>query len=375
MLTKDTELTFQVAFSMLKGASYDVWLALQERGISLSDFFEADDMALRNAAGGDKMRLPDRYARDEAMVRARRELEFTSKHNIRPLWVEGDDYPWRMVNVANPPLVIYMLGQCNLNVEHVASVVGTRKLTPCGAEFTRRFIGDLAGYFPDLVVVSGLAYGTDAVAHQAALDAGVPTVGVLAHGLDMMYPASHRDLAKRMLAAGGGLISQYPSGTRIYRNNFLERNRIVATLSDATVVIESEIKGGAMSTARHAFEADRDVYAVPGRVSDPMSAGCNHLIRKQRASLLTAAADLIERTGWTPLGAHINPDQRSLFPELGGEPKVIYDYLRFEPEPRGADQIHLHTGLPMGRLLSLLADMEFDGVLIRHPGNRFSVAL
>ncbi|MDE6427708.1 MAG: DNA-protecting protein DprA, partial [Muribaculaceae bacterium] len=150
-------------------------------------------------------------------------------------------------------------------------------MTPYGAEMTRRLTADLAASFPDLLVVSGLAFGVDAVAHTTALEAGVRTVAVVAHGLDMIYPAQHRDLAKRIIKAGGAIISQYPSGTKPFRNNFLERNRIVAGMSDAIVVTESDLKGGAMSTARHAFEADRAVLAVPGRTTDQISAGCNNL--------------------------------------------------------------------------------------------------
>lgn len=213
------------------------------------------------------------------------------------------------------------------------------------------------------------------MAHSSAIESKVNTIAVVAHGLDTLYPAQHRDLARRIIASGGSIISQYPSGVQPFRANFLERNRIVAGLADATIIIESEIKGGAMSTARHAFEADREVLALPGRATDPISAGCNHLIRTQRASLITSAADLIELTGWQPLGLSIGTSQRSLFPELDGEANVIYEYLRQQPSPRLPDEIHHHTGIPVSRIIALLSDLEFDGVLLRHPGNRYAAIL
>ena len=210
---------------------------------------------------------------------------------------------------------------------------------------------------------------------SSAIESKVNTIAVVAHGLDTLYPAQHRDLARRIIASGGSIISQYPSGVQPFRANFLERNRIVAGLADATIIIESEIKGGAMSTARHAFEADREVLALPGRATDPISAGCNHLIRTQRASLISSAADLIELTGWQPLGLSIGTSQRSLFPELDGEANVIYEYLRQQPSPRLPDEIHHHTGIPVSRIIALLSDLEFDGVLLRHPGNRYAAIL
>ena len=369
----DPELILKVALSMTKGVTCDVVRQMPQAGVEPRDFFELSAPELSNAMGFAPGFSIDEHARDEAIFSARREMEFMQKHHIKALFLNDDDYPWRMSDIPHAPIVVFQLGDCDLNVEHPVSVVGTRRMTAYGMDFCRRLVADLAGYFSDLVVVSGLAYGTDATAHEAALNSGVKTIGVLAHGLNTIYPAAHRDLAKRIIKSGGALISEYPSGSAPYKQRFLERNRIVAAVSDAVVVVESEVRGGAMSTANHAFQNNRDVFALPGRISDPMSAGCNHLIRRDKAHLITCAADLIEISGWQPLGLNISPGMRSLFPELTGDGKAVYDYLRLESDARTLDSIHQYTRIPMSTLMGVLADLEFEGIVMRHPGNRFSV--
>lgn len=365
---------YKVALSFLKGATLDALHQIMDRGISLPDLFELPESTICAILDRPLPEPFDPYHRSQAMVLAEKEMRFVERHHIRVLFADEQDYPIRLAQIQSPPPVLYMLGKTTLNQPHPVSVVGTRMVSPYGADSTRRITRELAEYFPDLCVVSGLAYGVDCIAHTTALETKVTTLAVVAHGLDTIYPAQHRDLARRIIGAGGAILSQYPSGTRPFRSNFLERNRIVAGISDATIVMESELKGGAMSTARHAFEANRDVFALPGRASDSKSTGCNHLIRTQRAHLITTAADLIEVTGWQPLGIKVEARHRSLFPELDGDARLIYDYLRLEPEPRAIDLIHHHTSIPMSRLMALISDLEFDGVLIRHPGNRLSVA-
>lgn len=285
-----------------------------------------------------------------------------------------DDYPTRLYAVEDAPIFIYVLGAADLVSRHIISVVGTRKPTAYGIGFSGSLVKDLATYFPDLIVVSGLAFGIDAAAHRGALEAGVTTIGVVAHGLNMIYPAAHRDLARSIIQQGGALISEYPFDSQPYRQRFLERNRIVAGISDVTVVVESDIKGGAMSTANTAFSYSRDVMALPGRISDKLSSGCNHLIRKQKAHIITSPADLIELTGWQPLDLKIDTSQRNLFPELDGDTKIIYEALRFSQEPLTTDRLHMLTLIPMPQLMSILGEMEFDGIIIRHPGNRYSIS-
>ncbi len=324
-------------------------------------------LGLRPGHGFEHLKL------DEALFNARKEIDHMKAHHIRAAFLMDDDYPMRLSHIPDAPIVVYALGEADLDSRHVINVVGTRKPTPYGIDFTRQLVTDLAAYFPDLVVVSGLAYGIDAEAHRSAMDAGVATVAVVAHGLNMIYPAAHRDLARQIIKKGGALVTEYPFDTNPYRQRFLERNRIVAGLSDVTVVAESDVKGGAMSTANTAFSYSRDVMALPGRITDKLSSGCNYLIRKEKAHIITSAADLIELTGWQPLDLKVDTTQRNLFPELEGEAKLIYETLRYSRDPMPTDRLHSLTLIPVPKLMGILADMEFDGIVIHHPGNRYSV--
>lgn len=358
---------------MTKGVTLHVVERMLQCGVSLEDFFTFDNSRLCRALEMSTSMVIDRYSREQALYAARNEVEFMARHSIKGIFVGDKDYPYRMAQCSDAPILLYMLGNCNLNASHSISVVGTRKVTPYGAEMTARFVKELAASFPDICVVSGLAYGTDAKAHISALEASVPTVAVVAHGLNTIYPAAHRDLAKRIIQSGGALLSEYPSGTSAYRQHFLARNRIVAWMSDASLIIESEVKGGAMSTANYAFRENRDVFAIPGRASDPMSAGCNNLIRRNKAALATSAGDIIDALGWSPDVKSAVSAVGSLFPEVSGDEKVIHDILKQKDIPVSADDIHVLSGLPMPKLASLLAEMEFEGLILRHPGNRFSI--
>lgn len=371
----DSDLTYKVALAMTPGVTAQLVRMLPECGLSHEDFFLMNWAALRDALNinDSALRLDD-MLRQEALFKARAEIEFMERHHIHALFIEDDEYPWRLLDIANPPVVLYQLGECDLNGEHNISIVGTRKCTAYGAGFSRRIVEDLSVYFPDLCVVSGLAYGIDAVAHTEALARNVATVGVVAHGLNTIYPAAHRDLAKAIIGNGGAILSEYPSGTAPYRNNFLERNRIVAAMSPVTVVAESPARGGAMSTAHDAFSYSRDVVALPGRVGDEASEGCNLLIRKNKAHLVTSAADIIEITGWHPAGLNLGAKQRVLFPDLQGNEKLIYDAIRLEDNPQAIDAIHQRTRLPISAVMAALSEMEFNGIVNRHPGNRYGIA-
>lgn len=376
-MSDDTKLLeYKVALSLMKGVTTEYIRHLESCGVTPADYFILSDKELGEALNLRNFNNhTDRYHRDEALFMARKEVANMQKHHIRGLFLGDDDYPWRLEELPDAPVLLYLLGNADLNVEHPISIVGTRKCTATGVDFTRKLTSELAGYFSDLLVISGLAYGIDAAAHKAALENGLTTIAVVAHGLDIIYPAQHRELAKTIIRSGGGIISEYPFGTTPYRGRFLERNRIVAGLSDAVTVIESDVKGGAMSTASLAFNYNKDVFAMPGRISDIASSGCNHLIRRQKAHLLTSAADIIEVTDWTPLGLQINPGTRSLFPELDGDAKRIYDHLRFSSEPQATDTLHHTLHIPMPALMTLLGELEFDGVITKLPGNRYEPAL
>lgn len=374
LIMSDSELTYKVGLSMVKGSNRNLILRMEEFGISPKEFFTLDTPALSDSLGLSSGTRFEKMDRDEALFKARKEIELMERHHIRAYFILDSDYPVRLYQIENAPVILYQLGNTSLDSPHIINLVGTRKPTAYGISFCKTLVTDLSAYFSDLIVVSGLAYGIDAAAHTAALENSVNTVAVVAHGLNMIYPAQHRDLAKKIIASGGSIVTEYPFGSTPYRQRFLERNRIIAALSDVTIVAESDLRGGAMSTANSAFSFSREVAALPGRISDKLSSGCNKLIRKQKAHLITSAADLIEITGWQPLGMNVDVTQRNLFPELEGDTKLIYDTISFSADPMQADRIHHLTLLPMPKLMSLLGEMEFDGLIIRHPGNRFSIS-
>lgn len=358
---------------MLRNSTPKLWQHMEEVGLTLSDFFNESTRQLSESLGFDASGKFGDNERREALFAADKELEFMGHHHIRGVFMGDERYPWRLLDTEEPPMLLYVLGECDLNREHSVSVVGTRRPTAYGVETTRRLVKELSEYFPDLCVVSGLAYGIDVTAHMAALEAERETIAVVAHGLQMIYPAAHRDIAGRIVKSGGAIVSEYPSGSTPYRNRFLERNRIVACMSAALIVAESDLRGGAMSTAHDAFSYSRDVFAIPGRVGDDQSRGTNHLIRKHKAELLTCSADLIENLGWKPAGVRVESRQRNLFPELDGEQRQIYDILRMESDSMTLDRLHSQTGLPVAQLMAALSEMEFEGIVCRQPGNRFGV--
>lgn len=368
------ELLYKLTLGLTPGLTAVAATALIQKGLGLQHYLDYGISDLGDVYDRDVTGVTDKVARQEAFFKACKEMEFILRHKIKVHFVADESYPFMLREIADAPVALFQLGETDLNSSHMISVVGTRRVTPYGSSFCSRFIEETAGYFPDAVVISGLAYGVDCTAHQSAMQSGLITMGVVAHGLDTIYPAPHRDLARRIIKEGGSILSEYPSGTTPFQKRFLERNRIVAGLSELTVVIESPLRGGAMSTANSAFNYSREVMALPGRVGDEMSEGCNHLIRKEKAHLLTSASDVVELMGWKPAGIKVSPRQRRLFPELEGNCAIIYNTLRDQREPLSIDTLHALTRVRVPELMSTLTEMEFDGIIIRHPGNRYSVS-
>jgi DNA processing protein len=299
---------------------------------------------------------------------ADREAEYVTKNGIRTFFYLDGDYPFRLKQCDDSPVVCFFRGSCDLDAPKILSVVGTRNATPRGRELCDKLISSLAARHPDLVIISGLAYGIDIAAHKAALAAKLRTVAVLAHGFRTIYPALHASVARSMLSSGG-LLTDFMSETLPERNNFLKRNRIIAGLSDATLVIESGLKGGALVTADIANSYNRDVFAVPGRPDDQWSAGCNSLIRSNKAALTGSADDLEFFLGWESDKAK-PAIQRTLFAELDENEKMIFGLLSSEGE-NDIDTICRTTGLPVHKLSSMLLQMEFKGLVKCYPGNLY----
>lgn len=362
-----------LSLSMVPGMDAGMARHIQQCGISIAEFFSLPQRELDLRLGLKSNSFTDKMVRDEAIVKAEKEAAFMEKHGIVSIAISDDDYPFRLSDIDRAPLILFKFGNANLDAEKMLSIVGTRHATAYGARYVDSLVGDLSSYFPNLTIVSGLALGIDTVAHTAALNSGLPTIAVLAHGLNTIYPAQNRGLAKRIVESGGALISEYPFGVAPFKSRFLERNRIVATLTDAVIVAESADRGGAMSTAAVASSYSRELFALPGRLGDEMSAGCNRLIRSQKAIMAGSAADIISDLGWKPLGVASAPLQKDLFPELNGKTKTIFDCLRSSLDPMPLDVIREHTGIPVSELMSLLGEMEFDGLIQRLPGNRYII--
>lgn len=370
-----SENIYKLATVFLEGLTPEMVVAFSELGLDSETFFTLPDAELNMILGREVRGLDfGMYRREEALARAVKEEEFILRHDIKTLYIHDENYPQRLLEISSPPKMLFVLGDTGFTTNHMISIVGTRRCTRSGMDFCRTFVEELGPLFPDLWVVSGLAYGIDSAAHIASLNAGRPTAAVLAHGLDTIYPAAHRNLAKEIIANGGALISEYPSGITPYKSRFLERNRIVASLSDATIVVESEIKGGAMSTANTAFSFNREVFAVPGRPSDTVSSGCNYLIRKNKAHLLSSVSDFLEEMDWRPAGIRLEGRQRCLFPELQGDARIVYDCIRFKREPMTPDSIHTATTLPIAKVMAVLGELEFDGIVTRISGNRYELS-
>jgi len=300
-----------------------------------------------------------------ALQRAAQEMSFIQKHQIQPLCLGDERYPQRLAECADAPIILFYMGNADLNQRRVINIIGTRHCTAYGQDLIRRFVADLRRLCPEVLIVSGLAYGVDICAHRHALQNGYETVGVLAHGLDELYPSAHRDTAKQMLQQGG-LLTEYMSETRADKMNFVKRNRIVAGMTDATILVESAAKGGGLITSHIAQDYDRAVFAFPGAIGAPYSEGCNQLIRDNGAQLITSAEDFVEAMGWQTDAQRqeaINKGiERNLFPELSDEEQGIVKALN-ELGDLALNQLAAKTNTPISRLTSLLFQMEMKGIV------------
>lgn len=303
---------------------------------------------------------------DDALKRAAVEMEFIERNAIRALTLNDVDYPQRLATCPDAPLVLYYKGTADLNQRYILNIVGTRHATTYGQDLVRRFLNDLHAKCPQVLVVSGLAYGIDICAHTQALALGYETVGVLAHGLDQIYPNRHRDTAANMVRQGG-LLTEYMSQTEALPNNFRQRNRIVAGVSDATILVESAIKGGGLITCRIAQGYGRDVFAFPGSIGMPYSEGCNKMIRNNTAELLTSAHDFVESMRWQTVQGKPDAIERQLFPDLSADEQAVANLLQQNNDLQ-LNMLSVRTNIPVGQLTALLFQLEMKGVIKSLPG-------
>lgn len=312
--------------------------------------------------------------------RAEKEIRFMEKYRITPLFLTDEHYPRRLLNCYDSPTLLYYKGDADLNATRIINIIGTRNNTDYGRQITEKLVKDLAA--SKVTIMSGLAFGVDALAHKAALKNRLPTVGVLAHGLDKMYPPEHAALARDMIAQQGGLLTEFKSGTKPDKHHFPSRNRVVAGCCDATIVIETDLKGGSMITAELANGYNRDVFAIPGRITDLRSSGCNYLISTNKAQLLHSAGDLLQFMGWED---HIETDtvqgkkkgkpkiQKELFIELSREEKAVITILQ-ESEAAHIDEINFRSGLSNGAVAAAILRLELENVIVSLPGKIYRLS-
>lgn len=371
-LNDTTLLSYRIAFASIRSMGYDLAQKILDIIPSEQDFFGISEKELQNLLHT-KVKMTEYAYRQELLEKAQKECEFVIKNNINVTYFTDKDYPTRLSHAQDAPILFYSKGACNLNASKVISIVGTRHATTYGKHFCDTFIKELKELVDDTIIVSGLAYGIDIYAHRAALEYGIPTVAVLAHGLNTIYPATHRNDAIDIIKSNGLLLTDYQSSDKIHQGNFVARNRIVAGLADCTLVVESAEKGGSLITAGIASSYNRDVFALPGRANDTYSRGCNKLIRNNSASLITSASDLVSAMRWKTIDSHQECRQMQIFPDVTEDEQKIIDYLRQNNETH-INVLCNALSMPMSQLMSTLIELEFKSLIISLPGAKYALA-
>lgn len=309
-----------------------------------------------------------RVAGADVLNQASREVEFILRNQIKTFYYLDDNFPFRLKGCTDAPVIFYYKGTADLNESRIISVVGTRNATNYGKEVCDEMIRKFSEQNYSVIVISGLAYGIDIQAHKSCLKYNMATIGVLAHGLDVIYPSLHKPVAEKM-TENGGLLSDFPSNTKIDRQNFLRRNRIIAGLADATIIVESAEKGGALVTADIANSYNRDVFAFPGRATDAFSRGCNKLIKLNEAVLVEGQPDIEKAMNWDVKTRQTKAVQASLFVELSPEEQILADLLK--AGDRFIDELTFETSLSMSKVSALLLGLEFKGLVTSLPGKMY----
>jgi DNA processing protein len=364
----NNELLHQLALTLVPNiGDVQAKILIQHFG-EVTAIFKAKTSVLEKIEGIGVVRAKSIKEFDDFHI-AEKELEFIEKYNIKAFFLTDKDYPKRLLNCYDSPTLLFYKGPADLNASKIVAIVGTRTNTEYGKQFTEKLVKDLSEQ--NIIIISGLAFGIDAMAHKAAIKNNLPTVGVVGHGLDKIYPSDHAGLAKEMIKNGGGILSEFFSGTKPDKHNFPLRNRIVAGISDATVLVETNIKGGSMITGNLANAYNRDVFAVPGRTTDTKSSGCNHLIKYNKAILLTDAEEILEVMGWKERKTKTKK-QKELFIELSQEEKQVVQLLQ-EKETVSIDEINLSSGLSSSTIAAAILNLELQNVVACLPGKMYKL--
>ena len=362
------ELIEKIALTMLPGIGYVTARNLLSAFGSTSQIFKERKGNLIKIPGV-TMNNVDSILNKQIFARAEKELNFIEKHKISALFYTDSKFPNRLKHCIDAPLILYFKGNAEFNCRKSIAIVGTRKSTDYGRMLTEKLIEDLS-VFTDINIISGLAYGIDIAAHTSCLKFNVPTIGILGHGLDKLYPTQHKNTAIQMIA-NGGLLTEFISETKPDRENFPMRNRIIAGMVDAVVVVEAGLSGGALITAEIANNYNRDVFAYPGRANDEYSQGCNLLIRNNKANLITSAKDIIYLLGWEQ-SVKENARQTKLLIDLSEDEKVLVQLLN--PNPKSTDDLSMLSKMNMSKLAAVLLQLEMNGMIRSLPGKMYALS-
>src|SRR6478735_6605630 len=361
------DLLYQIALTLIPNIGCVQAKILIEHYVNAQDIFNAMKKELGAIENIGLIRASNIKVFDD-FTAAEEEIKFIEKYKIKPLFISDKNYPQRLLNCYDPPTVLYYRGTADLNASKIVSLIGTRNNTEYGKQSTEKLMSDLKDM--EVLVVSGLAFGIDAIAHKAALQHQLNTVAVLAHGMHTLYPHQHKTLAKDMLQQGG-LLTEFRNGDKPDKHNFPKRNRIVAGMADATIVIETAIKGGSMITAELANNYNRDVFALPGKITDAKSAGCNYLIQNNKAVLFTDTKEMLETLGWKQKNIS-KKQQRELFIELSEDEKTIMNILK-EKETVHIDEINMHSNMSSSSIAAAILNLELQNVISSLPGKLYRI--
>jgi DNA processing protein len=357
------DLTFQIALTLIPTIGDIRAKALINIFGNAQSVFKAKKRELENIEGIGTVRAKKIKEYADFNI-CEEEVKFIEKYKITPLFITDKNYPQRLLNCYDSPILLYFRGNADLNTSKIISVVGTRNNSDYGKNFTENLTAAISHL--NILVVSGLAFGIDTIAHKAALKNNLQTVGVLAHGLDRIYPAQNKALAKQM-AGQGGLLTEFLSNTIPDKQNFPKRNRIVAGISDALIVVESGIKGGSLITAELANGYNKDVFAIPGKTTDIRSEGCNYLIKQNKASLITDASDIIDIMNWAPKEKIQRKKQRELFIEFTPDEKILVDLLQSQDSMQ-IDELYFKSGISSSAMAQALLMLEMQSIILSLPG-------
>jgi DNA processing protein len=369
----DQNLIYQIGITLVKGIGNIIAKQIIDNLEDVSLVFTEKKHLVERIPGLSR-RIIAEIHRPEVLKRAEQEIRFIEKNKVIPLFITDSAYPKRLRECVDSPVMLYYRGNTDLNTAKIISVVGTRNASAYGRNMTEQFVHDVKEKFPNTLIVSGLAYGIDISAHCAALRENIATVGVLAHGLDRIYPSVHRNSAVEMLNKGG-LLTDFISETNPDRQNFVKRNRIIAGIADCTIVVESAEKGGALITAGIADSYNRDLFAYPGKAEDHYSAGCNSLIKYRKAVLVTSAGDVFREMNWdieTQSAAARPSVQRNLFIDLNPEEQMVFDLLS-KAKNLQLNSLAVELNWPVSQLSGVLFELEMKGVVRCKPGGVYSL--